>query len=182
MNFLRKQASIESKIEAKQISKKCVYLELERTFEEKNVFLTASSHLIEEIMRQYNDMHYQILAEHKKNCPQCEKHLDIEMKLLKNDDIEEVLQRIETRESINCAVSLLQKEDFPEFFTVKTMINIIDSGLKRPFFNVEATRKLGDKKGKMINIYYEGLYRTYTVYEDLLKMCFKLKLEKYTDI
>ena len=71
MDFLRKQASIEERQESNKMKKNCLYLELEKTFEEKNVFLTASSHLIEEIMKQYKDMHFQILSEHKKKCKHC---------------------------------------------------------------------------------------------------------------
>ena len=63
----------------------CKYAEIANSFEEKNIFLTASSHLIEEIMRQYKDMDYQILTDHKKGCEYCKEHLNLEKEDLEDN-------------------------------------------------------------------------------------------------
>lgn len=60
LEFLKKQSKIYELLSDGKLKRDCVNLHIDKIFEEKNVFLTASSHLIEEIMKQYNDMHYQI--------------------------------------------------------------------------------------------------------------------------
>ena len=44
-------------------------------------------------MRQYKDMDYQILADHKKSCEYCKKHMNLEKEDL-DDDLDAFLKRI----------------------------------------------------------------------------------------
>jgi hypothetical protein len=55
----------------------CIHHYINKIFKEKNTFLTASSFLIEEIMKQYRDMHYHLQKEHKETCEECKQHLHI---------------------------------------------------------------------------------------------------------
>lgn len=53
---INKTLKAEQVISSKQCKEKCVYQLLDKYIAEKNVFLTASPFLIEEIIRQYEDL------------------------------------------------------------------------------------------------------------------------------
>ena len=49
-------------------------------------------------------------------------------------------------------ISDIDKKLFPQFLTIESMIIMIDCGLKRPFFDIKATKALNNNK-KAIKVY-----------------------------
>jgi hypothetical protein len=76
-----------------------------------------------------------------------------------------------------------KKNTFLSFFTVKSIINIFDCGLQRPFFSLQATREL-KRQGKKSNQHLLGkfTYRIYEPYEENLQMIFKNRLKHYPNL
>lgn len=54
----------------------CPYFAFDKIFMEKNIFLTASPFLIEEIIKQYDDMSSSIKKEHKRVCQKCREYFN----------------------------------------------------------------------------------------------------------
>lgn len=81
IEFLSKSSIVYREMREGRFTKTCIHHYVNECFIEKNVFLTASSYLIEEIMKQYRDMHYQLQKEHKKSCEECKKLLHIGLEL-----------------------------------------------------------------------------------------------------